>query len=149
MIFFLASSVEIQFCSIAIKILSRQIHNVRVVQSLDLESPALRMAQIIRVVLFIFIWTWNPPYTELLLRFTFSTYFEILNLNSCCQWSKDIWKNSFELSKSYQLLQIWSFQNVSMFAQKNFNQIFFQIFFLFRMFKVIIMFLNVLKQRRV
>ena len=57
------------------KILSRQIHNVRVVQSLDLESPALGMAQSIRVVLFIFILTRNPPYSELLLRFTFSTYF--------------------------------------------------------------------------
>ena len=51
-----ASFVEIQ-CNFLIcnKILLKQIQNVRVVQSLDLETPALRMAHSIRVVLFIFI----------------------------------------------------------------------------------------------
>ena len=132
----------------------KQIHNVRVVQSLDLESPALRMAQIIRVVLFIFIWTWNPPYTELLLRFIFfQHFFEILNLNNCCQGSKDIWKNSFEtkwffeISKFYQLFQIWSFQNVSRFVKKIQVNIFSD-FFAFEMFKVITRFLNVLKPKK-
>ena len=57
-----ASFVEIQ-CNFLIcnKILLKQIQNVRVVQSFDLETPALRMAHSIRVVLFIFIWIWNPP----------------------------------------------------------------------------------------
>ena len=80
-----ASFVEIQ-CNFLIcnKILLKQIPNVRVVQSFDLETPALRMAHSIRVVLFIFIWRWNPPCTELLLKVYFLQEFPNIESQQLC-----------------------------------------------------------------
>ena len=124
----LASFVEIQ-CKLqnSNQILSKQIQTVRVVQSLDSEPPTLWIAQSIRVVLFIFIWIWNPPYTELLQRLTFNIILKHWILTTLLLWkpngdnwnsSKAFWLCQFEeQSKQWRTVGLTVLQKTSIIQQ--------------------------------
>ena len=85
------------------QILSKQIQTVRVVQSLDSEPPTVWIALSIRVVLFIFIWMWNPPYTELLQRLTFNLILKHWISTTLLLWKPngDNWNSNKALSQCH------------------------------------------------
>ena len=68
-----------------------------------LETPAWRIVRSIRVVQFILVWIWNPPYKEQLLRFTFfkikKSFKGLLFLNVICM--KILKNEKFDLLLNY------------------------------------------------
>ena len=118
----LASFVEIQ-CKLqnSNQILSKQIQTVRVVQSLDSEPPTVWIAQSIRAVLFIFIWIWNPPYTELLQRLTFNLILKHWISTTLLLWKPngDNWNSSkaLWLSKQWRTVGLTVLQKTSIIQQ--------------------------------
>ena len=109
------------------QILSKQIQTVRVVQSLDSEPPTVWIAPSIRVVLFISIWMWNPPYTELLQRLTFNLVLKHWISTTLLLWkpngdnwnsSKALWLCQFEeQSKQWRTVGLTVLQKTSIIQQ--------------------------------